>query len=337
MEKDGRPGAIRRKTMKRYQKTVKELGSEGLRRQTWSVRVRSVGKKSQTRDARSWKKLRGARGYAASTGTRAERKGTWEEGVRAGRSGEAAAHREGQATAGYSRTEVRGHRPGDAPQGTEQRAAPGERGAVARRHPEGALHGRPHRPSAGPGPGPGSGRERASGGRRRRPLPAGPVGKREGSRVSGAQGDGEDPERLTFRPARPPPPPVGPRSSLSCWNKTALPGSAPSRPGPPHIAIAATATTAAEEPVRHRGSATGPKRPASMRSRPSPKGTPAGRRYLRSTGLRPRGPAPGLLSPPHSSPAPPLSKAKPRPFQAPRPTPPPRSKPLNRRSGSSAY
>lgn len=237
----------------------------------------------------------------------------------------------------YSRTEVRGHRPGDAPQGTEQRAAPGERGAVARRHPEGALHGRPHRPSAGPGPGPGSGRERASGGRRRRPLPAGPVGKREGSRVSGAQGDGEDPERLTFRPARPPPPPVGPRSSLSCWNKTALPGSAPSRPGPPHIAIAATATTAAEEPVRHRGSATGPKRPASMRSRPSPKGTPAGRRYLRSTGLRPRGPAPGLLSPPHSSPAPPLSKAKPRPFQAPRPTPPPRSKPLNRRSGSSAY
>ncbi|CAD7678016.1 unnamed protein product [Nyctereutes procyonoides] len=306
MEKDGRPGAIRRKTMKRYQKTVGELGSEGLR---------SQGIRRLNREAS------GAKGHVGGGDEGAEpRRGGRQDG--AARMERTAKGRRRLGTAGRR---SRGHRPGHAPHGPEQRAAPGERGAVARRHPEGALHGRPHRPSAGPGPG--SDRERASGGRRRRPLPAGP----------GAQGDGEDPERLTFRPARPPPPPVGPRSSLSCWNKTALPGSAPSRPGPPHIAIAATATTAAEEPVRHRGSATGPKRPASMRSRPSPKGTPASRRYLRSTGLRPRGPAPGLLSPPHSSLAPPLSKAKPRPFQTPRPTPPPRSKPLRRRSGSSAY
>lgn len=128
---------------------------------------------------------------------------------------------------------------------------------------------------------------------------------------------------LTFRRVRPPPLLVGRRNSLSCWKKTALPGSAPSRPGPPHIAIAATATTAAEEPVRHRRSATGPPRPVSMRSRPSLEGFPASQRYLRSTGLRPCGPAPGLLSPPRSSLVPPLSEARPRPLQTLSPAPPP--------------
>lgn len=84
---------------------------------------------------------------------------------------------------------------------------------------------------------------------------------------------------------------------MSYCKKTALPGSAPSRFGPPHIAIAATATTAAEKPVRHRRLVTSPVRPASMRTLPSPEGAGASRRYLRSTGPEPRGPAPGLSSP----------------------------------------
>lgn len=68
-------------------------------------------------------------------------------------------------------------------------------------------------------------------------------------------------------------------------------------PRAPYIAIVATSTTAAEEPVRHRRSATGPARTASMRTLLSPEGAPTSRRYLRSTGPGPRGPAPGLFPP----------------------------------------
>lgn len=136
-------------------------------------------------------------------------------------------------------------------------------------------------------------------------LAPGKEGRREGSWVSGVGGARGDSKGVTSRLGRPLPPPVGRRSSLSSWKKTALPGSAPSRPGPPHIAITATANTATAEPVRHRGSATGPARPASMRSRPSPEGVRASRLYLRSTGPWPHGPAPGLshlLLPPLPSP-----------------------------------
>lgn len=186
---------------------------------------------------------------------------------------------------------------------------PGELRAAAPRHSERTPHHRPHRPSTGPGPGsdreqPGEGRERTRGDkqgttRRRRPLPAGPVGKRDGGRGRGCREPGETKTvrglplarfGLLHR--------LGRRSSLSYWKKTALPGSAPSRLGPPHIAIAATATTAAEKPDRHRRSATSPVRPASMRTLPSPEGAGTSRRYLRSTGPEPRGPAPGLSSPP---------------------------------------
>ncbi|XP_077875918.1 uncharacterized protein LOC144366162 [Ictidomys tridecemlineatus] len=78
-------------------------------------------------------------------------------------------------------------------------------------------------------------------------------------------------EGLTSQPSPPLLSSVGWKSSVSSWKKTSLPGSAPFRPGPTHNAIAATATTATEEPVRHRRSATGPEPPASMRSRLSPK------------------------------------------------------------------
>lgn len=74
-------------------------------------------------------------------------------------------------------------------------------GRAARRGPSRTLHRRPHRPSTGPGPGsdreqPGEGPERTRGDkkgttRRRRPLPAGPVGKRDGGRGRGCREPGE--------------------------------------------------------------------------------------------------------------------------------------------------
>lgn len=68
-------------------------------------------------------------------------------------------------------------------------------------------------------------------------------------------------------------------------------------PRAPHIAIAATSTTAAEEPVRHRRSATGPARPASMRTLLSPEGARASRRYLHQQVPARVAPPPGLFPP----------------------------------------
>nr|XP_051711921.1 uncharacterized protein LOC127493259 [Oryctolagus cuniculus] len=69
--------------------------------------------------------------------------------------------------------------------------APGERSAAVPRLPDSAQHRRPHRPSAGPGAGfrPRAAGTRAAAGERgtgrRRPLPAWPLGKRDGGRVAG--------------------------------------------------------------------------------------------------------------------------------------------------------
>ncbi|XP_029799042.1 collagen alpha-1(I) chain-like [Suricata suricatta] len=160
---------------------------------------------------------------------------------------------QGRRGLGTGGVRFRKRRPKDVPQGRQ--GAPGERRGSS---PPGGHSAQPSPPTfSGPGAG----------------LRPGAAGEPERRRR----------QRLTFRRAWPPPPPVGPRSLLSCRKKTALPGSAPSRPGPPHIAIAPTATSATEKPVRHRRSATGPPRPVSMRSRPSPEGSPASQRYLRST------------------------------------------------------
>lgn len=128
--------------------------------------------------------------------------------------------------------------------------------------PERTRHRRPHRPSTGPGPG--SEREppiRGRGGRggpaRRRPLPARPVGKRGGGRRGGegrgrrcrepGGGDGGEserglplarlgyPHRLSDGGARSPTGRIRPF----------FPGKHHPASGPPHIAIAAPATTAA--------------------------------------------------------------------------------------------
>lgn len=104
-------------------------------------------------------------------------------------------------------------------------------------------------------------------------------------------------------------------------------------PRAPHIAIAATATTEGEEPVRHRRSATGPTRPGSMRTRLSPEGARTSRRYLRSTGPGPLGPA----SPRLHSPAPPTCPHPLSPGPAPsRPGGPPRLLRLSPSAAASA-
>ncbi|XP_025238129.1 uncharacterized protein LOC112622602 [Theropithecus gelada] len=110
--------------------------------------------------------------------------------------------------------------------------APGEQRAAAPRLPQSAPHRRPRRPSAGPGPGPtASSRVRGRGGlaadeEEAASFPApGKEGRREGSWVSGVGGARGDSKGVTSRLGRPLPPPVGRRSSLSSWKKTALPGS----------------------------------------------------------------------------------------------------------------
>lgn len=92
-------------------------------------------------------------------------------------------------------------RPGDVPRGQGRQSKPGERRAAAPRRPERTLRRRPHRPSTGPGLGsdqeqPGEGPERTRENkkgttRRRRPLPAWPVGKRDGGRGRGCREPGE--------------------------------------------------------------------------------------------------------------------------------------------------
>lgn len=106
----------------------------------------------------------------------------------------------GRRSVGNSRSEVQESRPRDAPRGPGRQRKPGELRAAAPRHPERTLHHRPHRPSTGPGLGsdreqPGEGPDRTRGDkkketRRRRPLPAGPVGRgTEGGVVGvGSQG-----------------------------------------------------------------------------------------------------------------------------------------------------
>lgn len=84
-------------------------------------------------------------------------------------------------------------RPRDTLQGQRQQGAHGGRDAVALRHPEGTLHSRPHRPSAGPGPGsdrerPGEGLKEASGDKEKEAASCRARGKEGGVLGVGSRG-----------------------------------------------------------------------------------------------------------------------------------------------------
>lgn len=166
---------------------------------------------------------------------------------------------------------------------------------------------RPRRPSAGPrsrlrppGSGLRPGRESRT--------------RRGGRFLSGPGKEGPGPGRapavrggLTSRPARPRLASVRwRRSSASSW-KASLPRSAPSRPGPTHIAIAANATAASRESARHRRSAPGPAPRASMRSRLGPQGAPPASATCVQQ-VPARGPAPAALPSPSSNAPPSLRR-----------------------------
>ncbi|KAK2113923.1 hypothetical protein P7K49_008189 [Saguinus oedipus] len=145
-------------------------------------------------------------------------------------------------------------------QGLGRPRAPGEQRATAPRLLQIAAHRRPHRPSAGPGPGSNRQQSAADEEEAASCLAPGKEGRREGSWV--ALG-------VYLSP--------GSASSPACRTEklvVQLEDDDPTRvttipPRAPHIAITATANTATAEPVRHRRSATGPPRAASMRSRPT--------------------------------------------------------------------
>lgn len=120
----------------------------------------------------------------------------------------------------------------------------------------------------------------------RRPLPVRP---RRGDEPGPGRGAGSraGSEQLTSQPARPRLAPVQRRSCASGW-KASLPRSAPSRPGPAHIAIAAPATTAKPGACSSRTLGSQPRAAGEHAQSPRSQGCPAGERYLRSTGPGPR-------------------------------------------------
>lgn len=113
-----------------------------------------------------------------------------------------------------------------------------------------------------------------------------PAGEMDLAPVAGA-GSRAGNEELTSQPARPRLAPVRRRSCASGW-KASLPRSAPSRPGPTHIAIAAPATTAKPGAGSSRTLGSRPRAAGEHAQSPRSQGCPARERYLRSTGPGPR-------------------------------------------------
>lgn len=113
-----------------------------------------------------------------------------------------------------------------------------------------------------------------------------PAGEMDLAPVAGA-GSRAGSEELTSQPARPRLAPVRRRSCASGW-KASLPRSAPSRPGPTHIAIAAPATTAKPGAGSSRTLGSRPRAAGEHAQSPRSQGCPARERYLRSTGPGPR-------------------------------------------------